>query len=396
MAKKPQLSLTKVKTEFGAWQVPSQAHFEALINIAALSLKPGSGLTGGDPSTEADKVDTGQITPLKVKAYHGMVATPQQGVAVKPDPVGGLTTDSNLGLTVKASDSVVFDTAGVFLKVNASKALKVESGGIAVKIKDNAGFTKEASTGVSLHVDDKTVEMDKNGALRVKCNPTGGLTADQDGHLGVDLDIILRRPCLRAYQGWAYAYIPKSMLEEGDKVFLYLHDLYVGEINHTGPSYYVTAKNSEKATEYWIAQLNQRVTENDVLRARLIKKSQDETAGTDIACHTVTPAGAAPAIIPRITEVQIVNASGQQLTQVKAGDTIHAKSSAEANTLTYCWLKMNATANAWNNIENNAHAEFTVPASAPPGAKFCVLLERKGKDSNLPFAFSRPVTVIKT
>lgn len=394
MAKK-QLSLSDVKKQFGAWQVPSEAHFEALINIAALSLKVGPGLSGGDPSPDAASINTGKFIPLTVNANNGVEAR-AEGIFAKPDPDGGLKVDNTQGLKVKVSGSVDFDGSGVFLKVNESKALKVEDGNIAVKINDKAGFKNSEPTGISLSVDNKTVEIDQNGALRVKCAPTGGLTADQDGHLRVDLDIILRRPCIRAYQGWAYAYIPKSMIEEGDKVFLYIHDLYVGEINHTGPSSYVTAKNSEKATEYWIAQLSQWVTENDALRARLIKKGQDETAGTDIARHTVTPAGAAPATIPRITEVQIVNALGHPLTEVKAGDTIHAKSSTDANNLTHRWKVMNATANAWNDIENNDHAEFTVPSSASPGAQFCVLLERKGKDSNLPFAFSRPVIVIKT
>ncbi|NMT27077.1 hypothetical protein [Serratia marcescens] len=396
MAKK-QLSLSDVKQQFGAWQVPSQAHFEALINIAALSLKPGNGLTGGDPSPEADKIDTGQVTPLRVQAYHGITAMPQQGVAVKPDPVGGLTTDNDKSLTVKASDSVGFDDKGVFLKVNESKALKVKGGGIAVEINTAAGLN--AAKGVSVSVDNKTVEMDKNGALRVRCDHTGGLTVDQEGYLGVDLDIILRRPCLRAYQGWAYAYIPKSMIETGDKVFLYIHDLYVGEFYHTGvvPSdSRIKIIAGSEATEYWIVELNQWVTEKDVLRARLIKNGQDENTGTDIASHTVTSAGAAPAVIPRITGVEIVNALGLQLEQVKAGDIIHAKSDTDANILTHRWKIMNDTAKAWNNIEKNDQAEFTVPADAPVGAQFCVLLERKGKDSNLPYAFSRPVTVSKT
>jgi len=395
MAKK-QLSLSDVKQQFGAWQVPSQAHFEALINIAALSLKPGNGLTGGDPSPEADKIDTGRVTPLRVAAYHGMTAMPQQGVAVMPDPVGGLEIKSNV-LRVQASDSVQFGDDGVFLKVNESKALKVEGGNIAVKINDKVGFKKEVSTGLSLSVDSKTVEIDANGALRLKCVPTGGLTADQDGHLGVDLDIILRRPCIRAYQGLAYAYIPKSMIEKDDKVFLYIHDLYVGEFSHTGvvpDDSRIKIIAGSEATEYWIAQLSQWVTESDELRARLIKNGQNETTGTDIACHAVTSAGAAPAIIPRITGVEIVNALNQPLTQVKAGDIIHAKSDTDAKELTYYWLKMNAPAKAWNIIENQKDAEFKVPNNAASGDQFCVLLERK--DSNLSFAFSQPVTVIKT
>lgn len=393
MAKKAQLSLTKVKEQFGAWQVPSQAHFEALINIAALSLKPGNGLTGGDPSPEADKIDTGRVTPLRVQEYHGITVMPQQGVAVMPDPVGGLEIKSNV-LRVQASDTVRFDDHGVFLKVNESKALKVEGGNIAVKINDKVGFKKEVSTGLSLSVDSKTVEIDANGALRVRCDHTGGLTVDQEGYLGVDLDIILRRPCLRAYQGWAYAYIPKSMIETGDKVFLYIHDLYVGEFYHTGQVYSVVRIDDDKAKEYWIMQLNQWVTENDVLRARLIKNGQNEAAGTDIACHIVTSAGAAPAIIPRITAVQIVDALNQPLTQVKAGDIIHAKSDTDANILTHRWKIMNDTAKAWNNIEKNDQAEFKVPDNAASGDQFCVLLERKG--SNFPFVLSPRVTVSKT
>lgn len=392
MANKVQLPLTTVKKEFGAWEVPSQAHFEALINIAALSLKPGSGLTGGDPSPDTGMIDTGQVTRLRVKPYDGMAVT-KEGLMVNTDPVGGLTTDKEKALTVKASDSVFFDAGGVFLRVDESKALKVKNVGIAVEINTQAGLN--AATGVSVSVDNKTVEMDKNGALRVKCDPTGGLTADQDGHLGVDLDIILRRPCLRAYQGVAYAYIPKSMIGEDDKVFLYIHDLYVGEIHHSGKVYAAVPIDSDKATEYWIVALYQWVTENKVLRARLIKKGQDEATGTDIARHTVTPAGAAPATIPRITEVQIVNALGQPQSQVKAGDIIHVQSGTDAKELTYCWKMMNDTANAWNNIPNNDNAEFTVPADAPSGAHFCVLL-LKAHDSHAPFAFSPAVTVSKT
>lgn len=393
MAKK-QLSLSDVKKQFGAWQVPSEAHFEALINIAALSLKPGSGLSGGDPSPDAARIDTGKVRPLRVNAYNGVEAKAEELIA-KPDPLGGLKVDTQ-GLKVKASDSVGFDGNGVFLRVNESKALKVEGGNIAVKINDKAGFEKKVSTGISLSVDSKTVEIDANGALRLKCAPTGGLTADQDGHLGVDLDIILRRPCIRAYQGLAYAYIPKSMIEKDDKVFLYIHDLYVGEINDTGQVYSVVRIDDDKAKEYWIIHLQQRVTEKDVLRARLIKQGQDETTGTDIASHTVTSAGAAPAIIPRITAVQIVDALNQPLTQVKAGDIIHAKSDTDAKELTYYWLKMNAPAKAWNFIENQKDAEFKVPDNAASGDQFCVLLERKGKDSNLPSAFSPRVTVSKT
>ena len=395
MAKKAQLSLSEVRKHFGAWKVPSQEHFEALINIAALSLKAGPGLSGGDPSTEADRVDTEQVTPLTVKAHNGM-AVASEGLGVKPDPGGGLAIDNGV-LHVHRSESVAFDDNGVFLKVNESKALKVKGGGIAVEINTTAGLN--AATGVSVSVDNKTVEMDKNGALRVRCDHTGGLTVDQEGYLRIDLDIILRRPCLRAYQGWAYAYIPTSMIEEGDKVFLYIHDLYVGEFYHTGvvPSdSRIKIIAGSEATEYWIVELNQWVTEKDVLRARLIKNGQDENAGTDIASHTVTSAGAAPAVIPRITGVEIVNALGLQLEQVKAGDIIHAKSDTDANILTHRWKIMNDTAKAWNNIEKNDQAEFTVPADAPVGAQFCVLLERKGKDSNLPYAFSRPVTVSKT
>lgn len=392
MAKK-QLSLSDVKEQFGAWQVPSEAHFEALINIAALSLKVGAGLSGGAPSPDAARIDIGKVTPLTVNAYYGVEAK-AEGLFAKPDPFGGLKVDTQ-GLKVKASDSVGFDGNGVFLRVNESKALKVEGGNIAVKINDKAGFKKKVSTGMSLSVDSKTVEIDANGALRLKCAPTGGLTVDQDGHLGVDLDIILRRPCIRAYQGSAYAYIPKNMIGEGDKVFLYIHDVYVGEFYHTG----AVAGDSRikmivgsEATEYWIALLNVWVTENDVLRARLIKKGQDEAAGTDIACHTVTPAGAAPATIPRITEVQIVNSSGQPLTEVKAGDIIHAQSGTDANNLTHRWMVMNATAKAWNILEDHNQAEFKVPDNAASGDQFCVFLSYK--DNKASFAFSSPVTVI--
>lgn len=191
MAKKAQLSLSEVRKHFGAWQVPSQEHFEALINIAALSLKAGPGLSGGDPSTEADRVDTEQVTPLTVKAHNGMEAAPE-GLGVKPDPGGGLAID-NGALHVHRSDSVAFDDNGVFLNVNTSKALKVEREGIAVQVKPKAGLKEPATAGVSLHVDSNTLEVDENGALRLKCAPSGGLTAGQDGYLVVNLDIILRR-----------------------------------------------------------------------------------------------------------------------------------------------------------------------------------------------------------
>lgn len=58
------------------------------------------------------------------------------------------------------------------------------------------------------------------------------------------------------------------MMGVDDKVFFYIHDMCVGEINHDGASIYVTRKDSGKAAEYWIALLTQRVTEKDVLRAR--------------------------------------------------------------------------------------------------------------------------------
>lgn len=226
------MTVDELKAQFDAWQVPSEEHFHALINLAALTFKPR--LSGGKTSMNADVIDARQVTPLQVKAHDGITAA-AEGIAVLADPTGGLTVNTK-GLQVKASTSVMFDDSGLSLKVNESKALKVESDGVAVQIAKNKGlkFNVDASTGVSLSVDSKTVEIDENGALRVKFAHTGGLTIDKDGCQGVDLDIILARPCIRAYQGWAYAYIPKSMVGVGDKVFFYLHDEYVGEINDGG------------------------------------------------------------------------------------------------------------------------------------------------------------------
>ncbi|MGP2927032.1 hypothetical protein ACTVKR_23905 [Serratia bockelmannii] len=226
------MTVDELKAQFDAWQVPSEEHFHTLINLAALTFKPR--LSGGKTSMNADVIDARQVTPLQVKAHDGITAA-AEGIAVLADPTGGLTVNTK-GLQVKASTSVMFDDSGLSLKVNESKALKVESDGVAVQIAKNKGlkFNVDASTGVSLSVDSKTVEIDENGALRVKFAHTGGLTIDKDGCLGVDLDIILARPCIRAYQGWAYAYIPKSMVGVGDKVFFYLHDEYVGEINDGG------------------------------------------------------------------------------------------------------------------------------------------------------------------
>lgn len=48
------------------------------------------------------------------------------------------------------------------------------------------------------------------------------------------------------------------MMGVDDKVFFYIHDMCVGEINHDGASIYVTRKDSGKAAEYWIALLTQR------------------------------------------------------------------------------------------------------------------------------------------
>ncbi|WP_274851640.1 hypothetical protein [Serratia marcescens] len=185
------MTIDELKAQFDAWQVPSEEHFHALINLAALTFKPGPGLSGGDPSMNADVINAGQVTPLRVKAHDGMTST-AEGIAVLADPIGGLTVNTK-GLQVKASTSVMFDDSGLSLKVNESKALKVESDGVAVQIAKNKGlkFNVDASTGISLSVDSKTVEIDKSGVLRVKCAHTGGLTIDKEGHLGVDLDIIL-------------------------------------------------------------------------------------------------------------------------------------------------------------------------------------------------------------
>lgn len=187
------MTVDELKAQFDAWQVPSEEHFHALINLAALTFKPGPGLSGGDPSMNAGVIDAGQVTPLRVKAHDGMTST-AEGIAVLADPSGGLTVNANTkGLQVKASTSVMFDDSGLSLKVNESKTLKVESDGVAVRIAKNKGlkFNVDASTGVSLSVDSKTVEIDENGVLRVKCAHRGGLTIDKEGHLGVDLDIIL-------------------------------------------------------------------------------------------------------------------------------------------------------------------------------------------------------------
>lgn len=387
------MTVDELKTQFGAWQVPSEEHFHALINLAALTFKPGLGLSGGDPSMNADVIDAGQVTPLRVKAHDGMTAA-AEGIAVLADPAGGLAVDTK-GLQVKASTSVIFDGSGLSIKVNESKALKVESDGVAVQIAKNKGlkFNVDASKGVSLSVDSKTVEIDENGALRVKCAHTGGLTIDKEGYLGVDLDIILVRPCIRAYQGWAYAYIPRNMMGDGDKVFLYLHDTYVGEIHHDGKVYSVQLNNSNAAPEYWIVQLSQWVTEHDELRARLIKKGQGEGTGTDIARHTVTPAGSAPASIPRITEVSIVNTSGTSLKEVKAGETIKVKHDANATELIYNWKIKNNQTNTWDTVAKEIKVDFTVPTGASPETQFCVLLALK--ENRGPLALSPPVTVKK-
>ncbi|KYQ96989.1 hypothetical protein AWY96_00130 [Serratia plymuthica] len=385
--------ITELKKQFGAWKVPSDEHFHALIDLAALTFKPGQGLSGGDPSKCDGVVAIEQTTALAVKTHHGMDAT-TEGVSVKPNLAGGLAVGAT-GLYVKMSTSVIFDGLGLYLKVNESKALKVKSGSIAVQIANHKGLkpNDDTSSDVSLSVDSKTVEIDENGALRVKYDRTGGLTIDKDGYLGVDLDIILVRPCIRAYQGWAYAYIPKDMIEDRDKVLLYIHDMYVGEILHAGAASYVTVTNREEATKYWIAQLAQWVTENDVLRARLIKKGQDEGTGTDIARHTVTPAGSAPASIPRITGVRIVNASGTVQDTVGVEDTLYVIHDTYTKALIYSWKIKNLKNNEWVNFPENNTATYKIPADIPPGSQICVLLvpnENKG-----PLAFSNIVTVKK-
>lgn len=165
-------------------------------------------------------------------------------------------------------------------------------------------------------------------------------------------------------------------------MLLYIHDMYVGEIPHGG---------EVAAPEYWTAQLSQWVTEHDKLRARLIKKGQGEGTGTDIARHTVTLAGSAPASIPRITGVTIVNAGGSALTTVSEGEVMTVKHDQGADGLHYSWKIYNASVTAWNNFPNNTQASLTVPGDFIPGSRLCVLVqphEEKG-----PLALSQIVTV---
>ncbi|MGP3004277.1 hypothetical protein [Serratia bockelmannii] len=380
------MTVDELKTQFDAWQVPSEEHFHALINLAALTFKPGLGLSGGDPSMNADVIDVGQVTPLQVKAHDGITAA-AEGIAVLADPAGGLEVKGG-SLTLKPSSGVMSEGEGLSLRVNAGKALKVGES-VAVQIKTNAGLTCDESTGVSLQADNTTVTIDDNNRLRVKCLKLGGLTIDPQGCLTVDLETILAPPCIQVFQGDVHVCLPQKMMTADDKCNIYINDMYVGEVYGNGIGYSVTEASGPSG--YISKGLQQWVTERDSIQVRLIKAGQDEAKGEVVALHVVTSTESAPATIVRVTGITIVNAGGTALTTVSEGEVMTVKHDQVADGFHYRWKIYNASAKAWNNFPNNTQASLTVPGDFMPGSRLCVLVqphEEKG-----PLALSQIVTV---
>jgi len=296
MAQNKKVDSGYLRSEFGAWQVPSEEHFNQLIDVAAISFKPGAGLTGGDPSPVKGVVDAVNTVALSVKAGRGMQVS-ASGIGLLMANNGGLELSQDNTLRVKTVSGGTVDGRDG-LAVCAAPPLKVGSD-VSIDIDETRGL-QHSHSALGLHVDNQTLEVNNDNRPQVKYRECGGLKIDAQGALVLDLDIILGRVSIRVKQGKVSLYIPKNKDKEGPnkKVMFFINKTYCGEIyDSDGHIGYIMRKNETADEHYWIASLYEWVKTDDLIEVRF--------ENTLLASHTVSANESAPANLPHITELKI-------------------------------------------------------------------------------------------
>ncbi|MGP2927031.1 hypothetical protein ACTVKR_23900 [Serratia bockelmannii] len=189
MAEPVKISLTTLKEAFDAWRVPSDRDFAQLIDVAALSFQPGHGLTGGDPSSQANVVAVGQVKPISVKlnANGAMELSSDGGIGIRVAKTGGLNWGEGGKLRVMAGDNSIDCTAKLGLKATGGLTI---NGALLLALDKESGLScSNLDKKLSLEVDKKAVIIDGN-ILKVKCRPGGGLNITE-GYLDIDIQAIL-------------------------------------------------------------------------------------------------------------------------------------------------------------------------------------------------------------
>ncbi|WP_273853607.1 hypothetical protein [Serratia bockelmannii] len=179
---------SKLKANFAAWQVPTDEDFAQLIDLAAVSVQPGSGLAGGDPSVIPGVADPEGASAFTVKAAFdkGLVVS-DAGIALRVDEAGGLVCEQNKGLSVKTPVDASLSIDGG-LHVQMTGVLKLDTG-VSLQIDERQGLSVVKGA-LSVHSDSQTLRITDTGTLALTCSNAGGLLIDSEGCLAVDINML--------------------------------------------------------------------------------------------------------------------------------------------------------------------------------------------------------------
>ncbi|BEN03319.1 hypothetical protein OM409_16605 [Serratia bockelmannii] len=290
------VGLSNLKAQFGAWQVPSEEHFDQLINVASLSWQPGAGLAGGDPSTTADCVDIAAVTPLCVLAGNGIDVSSNAGITLHLCQDGGLALPAGRLTAVADLRRGVAPESPSGLAIRPGAAVQVGQA-VSLCVETKAGLTCAPDNRLGVHVDGRTLEI-ADGELKIKCREAGGLTINAQGELALDIEWFCEQVFIRVHQGKAKIFLPDSQVGSADKHMFYINDTYCGEIDRSAQGHYVG-----KVTHvggYYIINLEEWVATGDDIGVR---SSPSETLRVS---HKVTALESTPhSHLPRIVEGHI-------------------------------------------------------------------------------------------